>query len=134
MSLSNYQYNRFHGKTIIYILLPIKINPKISKKAIRYLKKNKIPVEEFLYFIRLITVNEGALIRTYSGTNVTEHAGIYVDLFEWDDIKSISIQVDFPNKTVDEIVDSIFKLNGLLYKAYPNLDAHFIYQPNVKTR
>jgi len=114
--------------------------PKITKEAKRFIKKSKIPVEEFLDFIRLITVSEGALMRTYSGIKITEPIGVYVDLFEWDEcvefdecpkkhiIRSISIQIDFPNKTVDEIVDSIFKLNGLLYKAYPNLDAHFIYQ------
>jgi hypothetical protein len=139
-TISNYQYNQFRTETFTIIQQPLKIYPKISKKAIKYLKKNKIPVEEFLNFIRLIAVNEGALMRTYSGINITEHIGVYVDLFEWDEcvefdecpkkhiIRSISIQVDFPNKTVDEIVDSIFKLNGLLYKAYPNLNAHFIYQ------
>ena len=120
--------------------------PRISKKAIKYLKKNKIQVEEFLGFIRLITMSEGTLMRTYTPMGITEPVGVYVDLFEWDDcvefnncpkkhiIRSISIQVYFPNKTIDEIVDSIFKLNALLYKTYPNLDAHFIYQPNVRTK
>jgi len=140
-SLSNYQYPCLDIIITFRRIIPkIYTYPEISEKAIKYLKKNKISVEEFLDFIRLITVSEGALMRTYSGIKVTEPIGVYVDLFEWDEcvefdecpkkhiIRSISIQVDFPNKTVDEIVDSIFKLNGLLYKAYPNLDAHFIYQ------
>ncbi|MFP3190250.1 MAG: hypothetical protein RXR31_02785 [Thermoproteota archaeon] len=141
VSLSNYQFPRLDIVTTFRRIIPkIYTYPKISEKAIKYLKKKKISVEEFLDFIRLITVSEGALMRTYSGINITEPIGVYVDLFEWDEcvefdecpkkhiIRSISIQIDFPKKTIDEIVDSIFKLNGLLYKAYPNLDAHFIYQ------
>jgi len=148
MSISNYYPNQFSVPTLINIIRTLNFYPKISEKARKYLKKNKIPVEKFLYFIRLITMNEGALMRTYTYTpsSITEPIGVYVDLFEWDEciefdecpkkhiIRSISIQVYFPNKTADEIVDSIFKLNGLLYKTYPNLDAHFIYQPNVSTR
>jgi len=136
MSISNYQPPYETWVTFKKRLKPYTY-PKITKKAINYLKKNKIPIEEFLNFVTTISINEGALMGSYTRSNIIDPIGINIDLFEWDEcvefdecpknhiIKDISIRVCFPNKTSDEIVDSIFKLNGLLYKAYPNLNAYF---------
>jgi len=136
MSISNYQPPYETWVTFKKRLKPYTY-PKITKKAINYLKKNKISTEEFLDYVRLISINEGALMRTYAGINTTEPTGVYIDLFEWDEciefedcprqhiMRDIRISVCFQGKTADEIVNSIFKLNSLLYKAYPNLNAYF---------
>jgi len=109
-----------------------RINPEISKKAIKYLQKNKISVEEFLDFIRLITMSEGALMRTYSGINITEPIGVYVDYWELNEcddrrhvMKGIDIHICFPNKTVEDKMNSITKLARTLYQKYPNIYAVF---------
>ena len=142
MSISNYQPP--YEIWVTYKLRIPHINPEITEKARNYLKRNKIPVEEFLDFIRLITMSEGALMRTNTEINIIDPIGINIDLLEWDEciefddcpqkhiMRDIRIAVCFQGKTTDEIANSIFKLNGLLYKAYPNLNAYFTSEWNEK--
>ena len=75
MSLSNYQYNQFHAKTFIYIQQPLKIYPKISEKAIKYLKKNKISVvtkDGFSIADRFEIDEEGGYIKLYNNGKLTD--------------------------------------------------------------
>jgi len=143
MSISNYQ-SPYHNYIDVYKLRIPHINPEITKKARNYLKRNKISIEEFLNYIKLISMNEGALMRTNTEINIIDPIGINIDLLEWDEciefedcprqhiLRDIRIAVCFQGKTTDEIVDSIFKLNSLLYKAYPNLNAYFTSEWNEK--
>jgi len=143
MSISNYQ-SPYHNYIFSYKLRIPHINPEITKKARNYLKRNKISIEEFLNYIKLISMNEGALMRTNTEINIIDPIGINIDLLEWDEciefedcprqhiLRDIRIAVCFQGKTTDEIVDSIFKLNSLLYKAYPNLNAYFTSEWNEK--
>ena len=131
MSISNYQ-SPYQNYIVTYKLRIPHINPEITEKARNYLKRNKIPVEEFLYYIKLISMNEGALMRTCTMSNIIDPIGVYVDYWELNEcddrrhvMKGIDIHICFPNKTIEDKMNSITKLARTLYQKYPNIYAVF---------